>query len=260
MTSDSVEPWVAVDDEPTAPPAGFGWDFPLPPGQATASRRMELAEKAEERERQERLAEHMEASHNRAVMEAMTRAHAANEAWDPSDPWKHYPTHGQRVEEAFAYMDLQAASELRVAKREAAKVLREHGVEAVVVVDANAPESQSPSPGVAPPASRALASGVGRADALGTKVRAAFERWATRTSGHQSTGCGCVACTGEDVHRADADAGLPPREVNAPSTQELASDDRRSHRGRNGRSHPSQRRVGRPETRGRRRCPAPGIR
>jgi hypothetical protein len=43
-------------------------------------------------------------------------------------------------------MDAQAASELRQAKHAAAKVLREHGVNAQVVVDANQP--RSPLPGV----------------------------------------------------------------------------------------------------------------
>jgi hypothetical protein len=43
-------------------------------------------------------------------------------------------------------MDAQTAAELREAKRAAAKVLREHGVHAQVVVDAGAPTS--PHPGV----------------------------------------------------------------------------------------------------------------
>jgi hypothetical protein len=138
MTTD-VTPWVVVGD-PARPAGFFDTDLPrLPPNQAPMLRRMEAAERAEERERQERLAERMEASHNRAIMEAIQRAHAAGEPWNPSDPWKHYPSHAERVSEAFALMDLQAAVELRQAKAAAVRVLREHGVNAQVVVDASQP-------------------------------------------------------------------------------------------------------------------------
>jgi hypothetical protein len=159
----STEPWAASDEAIERAKirrqlAGFGWDTPLHPEQAAVLRSMELAERAEERERQERLAERMEQSHNRAVVEAISRAHAAGQPWDPADPWRFYPSHAQPVEEAFALMDAQTAAELREAKRAAAKVLREHGVHAQVVVDAGAPTSphpggQSLSPGdTEPPA------------------------------------------------------------------------------------------------------------
>jgi hypothetical protein len=144
MTTDTA-PWQHVG-EPT-PPAGFYSgpdDLALPPDQAAWFRRMEAAEKAEQREREERLAERMEASHNRAVAEAIQRAHAAGQAWNPADPWRFYPTHAQRVEEAFAYMDHQAAVELRQAKAAAVRVLREHGVNAQVTVDASQPRPHLP--------------------------------------------------------------------------------------------------------------------
>jgi hypothetical protein len=160
------DPWQHVGEPtPTFDPAalaGFGWELQLPPEQAALLRSLELAEKAEQREREERLAERMEASHNRAVAESITRAHAAGQPWDPSDPWRFYPTHEQRVEEAFAVMDAAASAELRDAKRAAARVLAEHGVHAQVVIDANEPKSPHPgaltvSPGAAsePPVSRA---------------------------------------------------------------------------------------------------------
>jgi exonuclease VII large subunit len=147
----NAAPWVQIGD---GPPAGF-FDADLPglaPDQAAAIRSLELAEKAEERERQERLAERMEQSHNRAIMEAIQRAHAAGEAWNPSDPWRHYPSHSQRVEEVFAYMDMQAAAELRQAKATAVRVLREHGVNAQVVVDASQPRPQLPGGSLEPAA------------------------------------------------------------------------------------------------------------
>jgi hypothetical protein len=153
MTTD-VTPWQHVGDP--APPAGFyaGPDdlLHLPPEQRAMIRSLELAEKAEERERQERLAERMEQSHNRAVAESISRAHAAGEQWDPANPWKHYPTHDQRVSEAFAVMDMQAAAELRQAKAAAVRVLREHGVNAQVTVDASQPRPHLPRGGSLEPA------------------------------------------------------------------------------------------------------------
>lgn len=140
----TTDPWVHVG-EPAAPPAGFGWELPgLPPEQAAMLRSLELAEKAEQRECEERLAEHQEQSYNRCVAEAITRAHAAGKPWNPADPWRFYPTHAQRIEEAFAAMDHQAAVELRQAKAAAVKVLREHGVNAQVTVDASQPRPHLP--------------------------------------------------------------------------------------------------------------------
>jgi hypothetical protein len=161
MTSNAT-PWVHVGEP--GPPAGFfDTDLPgLPPDQAAMLRSLELAERTEERERQERLAERMEQSHNRAVAEAITRAHAAGEAWNPNDPWRHYPSREQRVSEAFAVMDMQAAAELRQAKAAAVRVLREHGVNAQVVVDASQPRPQllpggslEPAAGESPPSPEA---------------------------------------------------------------------------------------------------------
>jgi hypothetical protein len=94
-------------------------------------------------------------------------------------------------------MDLRAASELRAAKREAAKVLREHGVHAQVVVDANATESPHPGPaagGAPPPTSQAQgmapagSEGAARANPVGTRIREAFTRWATRSKGDPHVG------------------------------------------------------------------------
>jgi hypothetical protein len=159
-----IEPWISVGDP--RPLAGFYGgpdDLPgLPADQVAAIRNMEQAERAEERERQERLAERMEQSHNRAVAEAIARAHASGEPWDPANPWKHYPDHATRIAEAFAIQDAQIAAELRQAKRAAAKLLREHGVNALVTVDANQPQSPHPAgpepsgEGAQPPASRSI--------------------------------------------------------------------------------------------------------
>jgi hypothetical protein len=159
------DPW-RHDGEPApvfdpAALAGWGWELQLPPDQAAMLRSLELAEKAEQHEREERLAERHEAAQNVAIAESIRRAHAAGEAWNPNDPWKHYPSHEQRVAEAFAAMDMQAAVELRAARREAAQLLASHGIHAQVLVDSNAP--QSPPPGVTgsspgdsePPVSRA---------------------------------------------------------------------------------------------------------
>jgi hypothetical protein len=156
MTTD-VTPWQHVGDP--APPvdpallAGFGWEhLNLPDDQRAMLRSLELAEKAEQREREERLAERMEQSHNRAVAESISRAHAAGEQWDPSNPWKHYPTHDQRVSEAFAVMDMQAAAELRVARAAAVKTLREHGVAAQITLDASEPRPHLPGGSLEPAA------------------------------------------------------------------------------------------------------------
>jgi hypothetical protein len=143
----TTEPWAYVGDpQPAFPPAGFiDGDMPgLPYEQAMALRSLEAAERAEERKRAERLAERREAAENIAFAEAARRAHLVGQPWDPSRPLAHYPSREQRVAEAFAVMDMQAAAELRVARAAAAKVLREHGVAATVVIDANEPR---PSPG-----------------------------------------------------------------------------------------------------------------
>jgi hypothetical protein len=149
---------------------------------------------------------------------AQRRAHRAGEAWDPSDPWRFYPTHEQRVEEAFALMDMRAASELRQAKREAARVLAEHGVHAQVVIDSNATESPHPGPAAgdaSPPASTGVSlsssmpEAAARANPLGAKVRAAFNRWATRSTGtHRASGCGCAACVPGSVRSDDGSRPL----------------------------------------------------
>jgi hypothetical protein len=111
---------------------------------------------AEERERAERIAARREQAENMALAEAARRAHRAGQPWDPGNPLAHYPTREQRVSEAFAIMDMQAAAELRVARAAAAKVLREHGVNAQVVIDANEPRpslggSSRRLPGEPPP-------------------------------------------------------------------------------------------------------------
>lgn len=130
--------WAHVG-EPAAPPAGFGWIPGLLPEHAAALRSMEFAEKLEQREREERIAERQEMAYNLAVAESMSRAHAHGERWDPADPLRFYPSVAERTGEVFAAMDMQAAAELRQARREAAKVLADHGIHAQVVVDSNQP-------------------------------------------------------------------------------------------------------------------------
>ena len=207
----TTEPFVAHVGEPTRfPLAGFiDADFPgLPPEQAQMLRSLEAAERQEQREHEEHLAARRELAENMALGEAARRAHAHGEAWDPSNPLKHYPTREQRVAEAFALKDVMAASELREARREAAAVLRRHGIAAQVLVDADATELPHPGPAAGatpPPASRSHTAASGpevaaRATPLGAKVRAAFTRWASPKRGHGSgssgsgsSGCGCAA-------------------------------------------------------------------
>jgi hypothetical protein len=151
MTTNAAAPWAHVG-EPAQPLAGFGWDLPgLPPEQAAMLRSLELAERAEERERQERVAERREQSYNAMVAESISRAHAHGRPWDPTNPLEHYPTPAQRIDRAFAAMDMQANANLREAKREAAKVLQSYGVGAQVTIDAGHPPSPPPGRLAAPP-------------------------------------------------------------------------------------------------------------
>jgi hypothetical protein len=131
------EPWLAAE-----PTAGFIADVAdahpgLPPMTVVALHHAEAEERAAEQRRHDELEERREQPHNRAIAESISRSHAHGEAWRPDDPWRHYPDRETRIAEAFAVMDAQAAAELRQAKAEAARVLREHGVHAQVVVDAN---------------------------------------------------------------------------------------------------------------------------
>lgn len=183
MTKTDPGPWAHIG-EPAAPLAGFGWELPgLPPEQAAMLRSLELEEKREERERQERIAERADASYNRMVAESMSRAHAAGEPWDPANPLKHYPTIDQRIGQAFAMTDAQANAELRQARRAAARVLREHGVHAQVVVDANQPASGHELPPV-PVSSPPSGLGPGGPSSAGEAARSrrarvrALLRWA----------------------------------------------------------------------------------
>lgn len=151
-----------------------------------------------------------------AVAEAISRAHAHGEPWRPDDPWRFYPTRDERIAEAFAAMDANVNAQLRQAKAEAARVLRDAGVHAQVVIDSQQDVKSPPvaamppglggSPG--PPPGAASRSGVA------ARAQAALARWASNTEVQRSrtptTGaCPCVACTREDIHRGDAAAGLP---------------------------------------------------
>jgi hypothetical protein len=192
------EPWQQVGER--RPLAGFiDSDFPgLPYEQAVALRSLELAERREEQARQEQLAERREASLNRAIMEAHRRAGIAGERWDPKDPWRHYPSHEQRVAEAFAALDANVAVEMRQARQAAAAVLREHGVFGQVTVDSGQPApkpdltsvpGQTPSPsgaaGIGPgptgsgAATRGIPSAVDYREDRSARARAAraLRRW-----------------------------------------------------------------------------------
>jgi hypothetical protein len=121
---------------------------------------MEADERAE---REKRLAKRVEASDKLANEIARDWAHAKGQPWNPSDPWKHYPTRDELIQAEFARMDHEAAKELAAARRAAARVLAEHGVHAQIVIDSNAYESPHPAgpepsgEGAQPPASRSMA-------------------------------------------------------------------------------------------------------
>jgi hypothetical protein len=202
-TTDAVEPWVAV-----GPPAGGFFDEPsfLLPGPLAAWRREQAQIAAEERRKEEERAERADLRQAAALFEARQYSLARGLPWDPQRPFANVPNVYQRADAAFAMQDREARHADLVAAQQAGLVhLLHQGVESPPVA----------SPGdAAPPASRASAPGVAaRANPLGTKFREAFTRWAARSGGHRSTGCGCAACDPEALHRADAEAGLPPREI-----------------------------------------------
>jgi hypothetical protein len=223
-TTDDSRVWAHLG-EPRRPIAGFiasDADWPgLPADQVAAIRSLEFAERAEERARAERVAEHREAAYNRMVAESISRAHAHGRQWDPQDPLRDYPSIAERTELVFAQMDAQSASELRAARREAAAVLRRHGVHAMVTVDSNAPDSPHPAgpepsgEGAQPPASRSTGMASLRPGAaatpLGTRIRGALSRWASPKRGHTSGpagGCGCAACVPGSVRSDDGSRPL----------------------------------------------------
>jgi hypothetical protein len=146
----TTEPWVQIGEpRPAFPVAGFFAgpdDLPgLPPDQLAAIRSLDLAERAEEQRHREELAERREMAENRALAESASRSHARGRQWNPSDPWRDYPSHAERVAEAFALQDAHLAAELRQAKAAAARLLREDfGIAAQVVVDSSQPRPQPP--------------------------------------------------------------------------------------------------------------------
>jgi hypothetical protein len=136
--------------EPAAPWAGFYSDpgelaLALTPTWLQAAQRAEMVDRAEAREREERIAERQDRAYQLAVAEAITRAHVAGEQWNPADPLKHYPPTSVRMEEAFAWMDMEARANARQAKREAAAVLAAAGVQGQVTIDVESPASSGPA-------------------------------------------------------------------------------------------------------------------
>ena len=182
MTETTDTPWAAVGE----PTAGFfyaaGDDLPgLPYAQRMALRSLEAAERLEERRRQEQLAEHHEQAYNRAVAESISRAHAAGKPWNPANPLEFYPSRDERVAMAFNEMDMRAAAELRAAKQAAVRTLRDHGINALVVLDASQPaprgsELPSSAPDSPPSPSGSSPSRETAARSTTARIRAAHRR------------------------------------------------------------------------------------
>jgi hypothetical protein len=73
-----------------------------------------------------------------ALAEAMTRAHAKGEPWDPAQPWAHWPTFAERTAKVFAAQDRRDAVINREARRAAADVLVDYGVTDTVAIGGGA--------------------------------------------------------------------------------------------------------------------------
>jgi hypothetical protein len=214
--TETAEPWAAYFE----PGAGEINDplAPFLPPDLVAFRRNEILARAEaKRQRDEetqRRAERQQArdDHLHLWTEAR-RFELAMRGRDANDPGNLALSDDERATRAFYRQDQENAELERRAKREAARILADAGISGPVTVNAAGPPPPHPSvePSLGdppPPASRSTSMAALRSGAAATpvasRIRAAYDRWATR-----STGCACASCTGEDVHRGDPAAGLP---------------------------------------------------
>jgi hypothetical protein len=104
--------------------------------------RQEAAIAAEERRRAEERAERIEQRQDAMIAEAMRRAWAAGEPFDPQYPWKHWATVQERINEAFDAQDRAAEREERRMLVEAG-LLHELGPSFAEPVGASTPEAAS---------------------------------------------------------------------------------------------------------------------
>jgi hypothetical protein len=103
--STTIEPWASHGE-----PAGFGWESPtMAPGAVAALRRMEAAERAEERradeERATRAADRFDVWHWHRRQQLTFRG----QPFDPSDLSTMVRTPEQLAAEVFAVQDVEAA-------------------------------------------------------------------------------------------------------------------------------------------------------
>jgi hypothetical protein len=216
-----TQPWAQFGETP----AGFG-DPPLPPGDLLAMRREEerlrVQEQAAEADRRQR------ADDRQALAEWNARQRALRHGlpWSPSRPFEFEPTIYQRSDALFALYDAEQRADDRRALQAAGL---DHLIPSLVggqspppvVEPAGVPASRSR--GLAPSGMAASGPAAAQAHPVGSRIRAAFDRWAaskgaTRTGGVHGTGptsgCGCAACranatvTGQSA-TADSAAGLP---------------------------------------------------
>jgi hypothetical protein len=133
------------------------------------------AEREEERARQRAREERAEARENLMLAKSHQYAAQAGEPFDHANPYKHWPAPGQLVAQAFAQQD-------RESHRQDVEALRKAGLGHLVgqlsPADMSPGQSPPPSSGSAPAAAGAAT----RAHPLGTRIRAAFDRWAHRAT------------------------------------------------------------------------------
>jgi hypothetical protein len=194
------EPFAAFYDEPP--------DF-VRPGDLLRWKREEARERAEEARKEQERIERAEIRAQLALHEARMFTLGKGLPWDPQAPFRHFPDVYARADALMALQD----AEQRDADRRA---LQQAGLDHLLG-DLPLPGSSSSGDAI-PPASRSVNGMVAAtprvaARPLASRIRAAFTRWESHPSGEvqrsRALGCGCVACTGEDVHRSDPAAGLP---------------------------------------------------
>jgi hypothetical protein len=183
-------PWAALYDAE---------DARLPRAWRMQIARQEAAIAAEERRRAEERAERIEQRQDAMIAEAMRRAWAAGEPFDPQYPWKHWATVQERINEAFDAQDRAAEREERRMLVEAG-LLHELGPSFAEPVGASTPEAASAAP---PPASAARSS-------VRSKIRAFFARPRSRTIQRSTAGrCTCLSCE-VNATRGDVDSYPDP--------------------------------------------------
>jgi hypothetical protein len=176
--TDTTTPWAAMIDEPVG----------LLPGQLAAWQREEAAIRAEEQRKRSEAQDRADTRYQAEVWAARQYALARGLPWDPQRPFEHRPTVQQRADAMFAAQDREArAADFRAAQEAGLVHLLHQGV----------PQQSSPSASESFGASASVPAAAARATPIGTRIRAAFDRWAARSARGHAT-----------VH-GDPAAGLP---------------------------------------------------